>query len=31
VVKLTVLRKGHTFQLSVPLGKRPESQKQIEG
>ena len=31
VVKLTILRKGQTLQLSVPLGKRPESQKEIEG
>ena len=27
VVKLTILRKGQTLQLSVPLGKKPESQK----
>ena len=31
VVKLTILRKGQTLQLSVPLGKKPESPKQIEG
>ena len=31
VVKLTILRKGQTLQLSVPLGKKPESQKEIEG
>jgi serine protease Do len=31
VVKLTILRKGQTLQLSVPLGQKPESQKEIEG
>jgi S1-C subfamily serine protease len=31
VVKLTILRKGQTLQLSVPLGKKPETQKEIEG
>lgn len=31
VIKLTILRKGQTLQLSVPLGKKPESQKEIEG
>jgi serine protease Do len=31
VVKLTILRKGQTLQLSVPLGKKPESQNEIEG
>ncbi len=31
VVKLTILRKGRTMQLSVPLGKRPESPKEVEG
>jgi len=31
VVKLTILRKGQTLQLSVPLGKKPEEQKEIEG
>jgi S1-C subfamily serine protease len=31
VVNLTILRKGQTLQLSVPLGKKPESQKEIEG
>jgi serine protease Do len=31
VVKLTILRKGQTLQLSVPLGKKPESQREIEG
>jgi serine protease Do len=31
VVKLTILRKGETLQLSVPLGKKPEAQKEIEG
>ncbi len=31
VVNLTILRKGQTLQLSVPLGKRPEPQKEIEG
>lgn len=31
VVKLMILRKGQTLQLSVPLGKKPESQKEIEG
>ena len=31
VVRLTILRKGETLQLSVPLGKKPESQKEIEG
>jgi serine protease Do len=31
VVQLTILRKGQTLQLSVPLGKKPESQREIEG
>ena len=31
VVKLTILRKGQTLQLSVPLGKKPDSQKEMEG
>jgi serine protease Do len=31
IVKLTILRKGQTLQLSVPLGKKPDSQKEIEG
>jgi S1-C subfamily serine protease len=31
VVKLTILRKGKTLQISVPLGKRPESSKEVEG
>jgi serine protease Do len=31
VVKLTILRKGQTLQLSIPLGKKPESPKEIEG
>jgi hypothetical protein len=31
VVKLTILRKGQTLQLSVPLGKKAEPQKEIEG
>jgi serine protease Do len=31
VVKLTILRKGQTLQLSVPLGKKPESPKEVEG
>ena len=31
VVKLTILRKGQTLQLSVPLGKKPEPQKEVEG
>jgi len=26
-----ILRKGQTLQLSVPLGKKPESQKEVEG
>jgi serine protease Do len=31
VVTLTILRKGQTLQLSVPLGKKPEPQNEIEG
>lgn len=31
VVQLTILRKGKTLQLSVPLGARPESTKAREG
>jgi serine protease Do len=31
VVKLTILRKGQTLQLSVPLGIKPESLREIEG
>ena len=31
VVKLTILRRGHTLQLSVPLGTRPESKNEREG
>ena len=31
VIHLMILRKGITLQLSVPLGKKPESQKEIEG
>ena len=31
VVQLTILRKGKTVQLSVPLGARPESTKAREG
>ena len=31
IVKLTILRKGQTLQLSVPLGKKPDAQKEIEG
>ncbi|MET0503379.1 MAG: trypsin-like peptidase domain-containing protein [Candidatus Binatia bacterium] len=31
VIHLMILRKGMTLQLSVPLGKKPESQKDIEG
>jgi serine protease Do len=31
VVTLTILRKGQTLQLSVPLGKKPEAQKEVEG
>jgi len=31
VVRLTILRKGQTLQLSVPLGKKPDSQKEMEG
>ena len=31
VVTLTILRKGQTLQLSVPLGKKPEPQKEVEG
>jgi hypothetical protein len=30
-VTLTILRKGQTLQLSVPLGKKPEPQKEVEG
>lgn len=31
VVRLTILRKGKTLQLSVPLGSRPETTKAREG
>ena len=31
VVKLKILRKGRTFQLSVPLGTRPESTSERDG
>ena len=31
IVKLTILRKGQTLQLSVPLGKKPDAPKEIEG
>lgn len=31
VVKLTILRRGRTLQLSVPLGTRPESVNEREG
>jgi len=31
VIHLTILRKGTTLQLSVPLGRKPESQKEVEG
>jgi serine protease Do len=31
VVKVTILRKGQTLQLSVPLGQKPEPQKEVEG
>lgn len=31
VVKMTILRKGQTLQLSVPLGQKPEPQKEVEG
>jgi S1-C subfamily serine protease len=31
VINLTILRQGKTLQLSVPLGKKPESSKEIEG
>ncbi|MGE5301688.1 MAG: S1C family serine protease [Alphaproteobacteria bacterium] len=31
VVKLTILRRGRTLQLSVPLGTRPESTNEREG
>jgi S1-C subfamily serine protease len=31
VVHLTILRKGKSMQLSVPLGIRPESTKAREG
>jgi serine protease Do len=31
VIHLMILRKGITLQLSVPLGKKPESPKEIEG
>jgi serine protease Do len=31
VVKLTILRRGHTLQLSVPLGTRPDSTNEREG
>ena len=31
VVKLTILRRGHTLQLSVPLGTRPDATNEREG
>jgi serine protease Do len=31
IVQLTILRKGKTMQLAVPLGARPESPKAREG
>jgi serine protease Do len=31
VVKLTILRQGKTLQLSVPLGRKPDSPREIEG
>ena len=31
VINLTILRQGKTLQLSLPLGKKPESSKEIEG
>jgi len=31
VVRLTIIRKGQTMELSVPLGTRPESTKAREG
>jgi serine protease Do len=31
VVKLTILRKGKTLQLSVPLGSKPESPRERQG
>jgi serine protease Do len=31
VVKLTILRRGHTLQLSVPLGTKPDSTNEREG
>jgi serine protease Do len=31
IVTLTILRKGQTLQLSVPLGIKPEAQKEVEG
>jgi serine protease Do len=31
VVELTILRKGRTLQLSVPLGARPDAPKPLEG
>jgi serine protease Do len=31
IVKLTILRKGKTIQLSVPLGSKPESLKEQQG
>jgi serine protease Do len=31
VINLTILRHGKTLQLSVPLGRKPESSKEVEG
>src|SRR5262245_62407974 len=31
VVRLTILRKGQTLQLSVPLGKKHDSKNEMEG
>lgn len=31
VINLTILRDGKTLQLSVPLGRKPESSKEVEG
>ena len=31
VVKLTILRRGYTLQLSVPLGTRPDATNEREG
>jgi S1-C subfamily serine protease len=31
VVQLTILRKGKTLQISVPLGTKPESPKERQG